>query len=495
MSLPTLYPPQVGSPYTTLAAAYTTGAATMTLTDATKLKNAPNIVCLSGSVAGEFSYTGKDGNILQGVVALPGTPSTTWAAGTYAFRGIAAYDFSALQTRAHDAATPELRNRILRIMDAAGNNLEIHQVWIPKFLSEGFSQANLNGLLCGGFWIDKYQSCQPDASNVSRGSTSPNSPGNVGAACRPGVVVWTDIDWYHAKTAIENRGGAANRATGTCAVYGGGSTSEFYTADAAHLIGRRVRITQGGVEYVRRIVQTGGNVDADASAAKYCQVYPALPTAITASDTYEIVRHFLPGGYEWFSLAAWAMKYRYQYGLGYPLGNNNWGKDASDPRSALYEGEPDPVRPGYSGNAIARCLAGTGPVSWSLNGKESGVWDLNGNVWEWGDLLVGSAANNTIDARYPGAGHVLPTTSGYISSLYAPAPDGERSLAAEVFAPATLGSATAEFGSGRYYQSAGLRAALRGADWGSGVGAGLFGLGLGSAPSITSASFGLRGVC
>ena len=100
MGLPDLYPAQVGSPYTTLAAPYTTGEATMTVVDATKLPDAPNIVCLAGSVSGEFRYSGKDGNILQGVAALPGTPSATWPAGTYAFRGIAAYDVNSLQQRA-----------------------------------------------------------------------------------------------------------------------------------------------------------------------------------------------------------------------------------------------------------------------------------------------------------------------------------------------------------------------------------------------------------
>jgi glycerophosphoryl diester phosphodiesterase len=97
MGLPDLYPAQVGSPYTTLAVAYTTGESTMTLVDATKLPDAPNIVCLAGDVAGEFTYSGKDGNILQGVVALPGTPvATTWHVGAFAFRGISAYDLNAL---------------------------------------------------------------------------------------------------------------------------------------------------------------------------------------------------------------------------------------------------------------------------------------------------------------------------------------------------------------------------------------------------------------
>src|SRR5690554_1376573 len=96
MGLPDLYPAQVGSPYTTLAAPYTTGDTTLTVVDATKLPDAPNIVCLAGDVAGEFKYTGKDGNTLTGVTKLPGTPNATWPAGTFAFRGVSAYDHASI---------------------------------------------------------------------------------------------------------------------------------------------------------------------------------------------------------------------------------------------------------------------------------------------------------------------------------------------------------------------------------------------------------------
>jgi hypothetical protein len=105
MGLPDLYPAQVGSPYTTLAAPYTSGEATMTVVDATKLPDAPNIVCLAGSVAGEFQYSGKDGNTLLGVVKLPGTPDVNWPIGTYAFRGIAAYDLNAIHENMVRTAT------------------------------------------------------------------------------------------------------------------------------------------------------------------------------------------------------------------------------------------------------------------------------------------------------------------------------------------------------------------------------------------------------
>jgi hypothetical protein len=408
-------------------------------------------------------------------------------------------DDTTLQGAPVDPASqlPSLLNRILRVQDGAAspNTLEIHQAYIPFFRTAGFSQANLNGLLCGGFWIDKYQACQPDASNVSRGSTSPNSPGNVGAASMPGVVIWTDINWTNAKIAIENRGGSGNKKTGTCAAFGAGSTTQFYVAAITDLIGRRVRITQGGVTYVRRVVRTGGDTTADPDAAKLVEIYPALPAAISAADTYEIVQHFIPGQYEWFSLAAWAMKHLYQYGLGYPKGNTDWGKDSSDPRSLLYEGRPDPVRPGYNGNAISRCLAGTGPTSWSLNGKESGVYDLVGNAWEWVDMLIGTTADHAIDAEYPGAGLVLPTANGNIATLYAPAKDGEQSLAADAFSPATVGSAKAEYDNDYYYQATGQRVAMRGGNWSNAAKAGLFCLIVDRAPSDVSNGIGFRGVC
>ena len=496
MGLPDLYPAQVGSPYSTLAAPYTTGGATMSIVDATKLPDAPNIVCLAGAVAGEFRYTGKDGNILQGVAALPGTPAaTTWSAGTYAFRGIAAYDTNALQTRSMFATAPDLPNRVVYETDEAGNTLEIHQVYIPPFYGDGLPDANLNGVLFGDVWFDKYLACQFDASNVSRGSVSANAPGTNGAASKPHVVPWTDINQGNAKQAIENRGGAANRKSGTCTALADESASKFYVADVTHLIGKRVYVTQAGVRYVRRVVRTGGNTTADPNAAKLLELYPALPAPITAADTYEILHYYLPGGYEWVSLYAWAYMNLYRHGLGWPQGNTNWGKYHSDPRARVYEGLPDPVRPGYDGNAIARTLTGSGPLTWSLNGKESGIWDLIGNCWEWCDLLVGTTADNTIDAEYPAAGTVLPSADGYPASLYAPAPEGEYSLGAEVFAPTTLGSSNANYGGAYYWQATGRRAAIRGGGFSNGALCSLASLSLGNAPSNVDTSIGFRGVC
>ncbi|WP_461369171.1 glycoside hydrolase family protein [Candidatus Darwinibacter acetoxidans] len=131
MGLPDLYPAQVGSPYTTLAAPYTTGEATMTVVDATKLPDAPNIVCLAGSVAGEFRYSEKDGNTLLGVVKLPGTLNTIWPVGTYAFRGIAAYDLNAIhenmvRTATYVVAASDAPDHVKRQADYVCDGVDDH---------------------------------------------------------------------------------------------------------------------------------------------------------------------------------------------------------------------------------------------------------------------------------------------------------------------------------------------------------------------------------
>jgi len=118
-----------------------------------------------------------------------------------------------------------------------------------------------------------------DATNVSRGTSTVNDPGTHGAASMPGVVIWTDINWTNAKIAIENRGGSGNKKTGTCAAFGAGSTTQFYVAAITDLIGRRVRITQGDVTYVRRIVKTGGDKDADANARETPRTLSGAPGA------------------------------------------------------------------------------------------------------------------------------------------------------------------------------------------------------------------------
>ena len=401
--------------------------------------------------------------------------------------------------------SPALLNRVLRTVDGAGtpNNLDIHQVWIPFFRSAGFTQPNLNNLLLGGYWVDKYQACMPLATATSRGGLTPNSPGaGVGAASMPHVVPWTDVSWPVARTALENRGGAANKsASGTptaCAMYATGEhpKAEFVVDDITHLVGRRVEIVQGGVTYFRRIIKAG-----KFGEAKYVRVFPELPATLTTDDTYTIIGHHMITPDEWFGLAAWAMTYRYRHGLLYPQGNNDYGKDIGDTRATEYEGLTDPVLAGDATHEKRRCLTGSGPLSWALNGREDGVWDLNGNVSEWTfQQVVADGVNLSLGPGYPGAGTIVtpPGTSGQrITAMYdADTPVDGLSLNPDICLPTGMSSGgSAEFGNdGCWWKlDAATYAALRGGGYGDGLSSGVWAAPLSNVPTLTSYYLGFRG--
>lgn len=75
---------------------------------------------------------------------------------------------------------------------------------------------------------------------------------------------------------------------------------------------------------------------------------------------------------EWGAIALWCKKNGWL-----PYGNNNYGKDA---RETAYKAIPTLVGSDGKTNRVA---TGTGPVEWSHNKQLDGIYDLNGNVWEW----------------------------------------------------------------------------------------------------------------
>ena len=74
---------------------------------------------------------------------------------------------------------------------------------------------------------------------------------------------------------------------------------------------------------------------------------------------------------EWAAIALWCRKNNLM-----PKGNNDYGKDAS-------EGTRVAIPTYYDATNTFRVATGTGPKTWSHNGDFDGIWDLNGNVYEW----------------------------------------------------------------------------------------------------------------
>lgn len=102
------------------------------------------------------------------------------------------------------------------------------------------------------------------------------------------------------------------------------------------------------------------------------------PTASATLDTFVAQARAKGEGWhevtaaEWAALALWCHKNGTE-----PKGNNNYGKDASE---SVYSAIPATFE---SDGKTARVRTGTGPITWSHDRTVAGIWDLNGNVWEW----------------------------------------------------------------------------------------------------------------
>jgi hypothetical protein len=218
-----------------------------------------------------------------------------------------------------------------------------------------------------------------------------------------------------------------------------------------------------------------------------------------------------------------------------PRGNNSYGKD--------YAITSEKGTPSHTyGSSMGRVATGSGPVSWTHDGTPFGVYDLNGNVYEWAvgmrtvdgeiqNIPNNNAADNTKNlsasstewkAIMPDGNLVAPGTEGTLkydaetatpsgirlnTSLENPQTTDAKNLDKTFETVAAKDGVTipnmlkllalmpidvAHGADYMWVRNDGERCALRGGYWFSTSNAGVFSLDLADARSSTSYAFGFR---
>lgn len=236
---------------------------------------------------------------------------------------------------------------------------------------------------------------------------------------------------------------------------------------------------------------------------------------------------------EWTAIALWCKQNGYM-----PRGNNNYGSDISMPHEKGKETFYD-----TGASKTGRIATGSGPKSWAHDNTNEGIFDLNGNVWEWTggmringgeiqvladnnaadnmqDQSVGSALWKAIDA-VSGA-YVAPGTAGTlkynmsvadgsgvpkIATTITGQSDGTKNggttfetmaVEAGITVPAiakALALAPVDAAHGGdyiYVNNNGERLPLRGGNWSNGANAGVFDLNLQAPRSNSDSNIGFR---
>ncbi len=134
---------------------------------------------------------------------------------------------------------------------------------------------------------------------------------------------------------------------------------------------------------------------------------------------------------EWAGIALWTKKNNTM-----PRGNNNYGSDYSAAHERGVQTYFD-----SGANKTGRVATGSGPASWAHDNTNEGIFDLNGNVWEWvgglrlnnGEIQVipnndaaqavdQTAASALWKAILPDGSIVAPGTAGTLKLDYTAAP-------------------------------------------------------------------------
>jgi len=208
---------------------------------------------------------------------------------------------------------------------------------------------------------------------------------------------------------------------------------------------------------------------------------------------------------EWAAVALWCQANNLQ-----PYGNNSYGDDTNDPGVVGY------MAPGnnFGGPNPSRWLGGSGGRKTSHNGKMNGIFDLNGNIWEWcdgfklseGKILVAGDLNtaptrpgNSFEAAeadwfdtgmyvyWDGVSSTISfSNTGRGTSMSGQSPDyksmyfgditgAEDNLKKLAIGPHLIGASNYNYDR-TYWRNFGERLPLRGGDWSLGAYAGVFAL-------------------
>lgn len=162
---------------------------------------------------------------------------------------------------------------------------------------------------------------------------------------------------------------------------------------------------------------------------------------------------------------------------------------------------------GTNHHHVGRVLTGSGPKTWAHNHETDGIYDLNGNVWEWVDglkIVDGVAKiminNNFTDAETAWIDTAVNICTGLssgqpIKTLRTGAiPNAPATMSYDCYGlPATTGAAPTDFGDDCFwYTATSERLPLRGGGWVGGSTAGVFALNLGNLRSYSHDSVGFR---
>lgn len=123
-----MYEPQNNGPHTTLAETINAGQTSITVTDASVLPAAPNVLTIGTDENAELVLMeNKTGNILTVQRGFNGTTAKVWDTDMWIFRAITAQDIKELQDRANVALTYEEMDLNASQKEQARENLNVEQ--------------------------------------------------------------------------------------------------------------------------------------------------------------------------------------------------------------------------------------------------------------------------------------------------------------------------------------------------------------------------------